>query len=993
MKTVRPIPYAAVYLLLYLAAANVFPAFGQGRKYEGRRIATIQFVPPAQPLEAAELNEILPLRIGETLTMTGVQASIERLFATGRYEDIQVDAQMHGEQVVVRFITRESHFIGHVSVTNGVSEPPNAGQLVNAARLDLGQPFTEEKMAAAQEGIKRLLDANGLYRSRVRAEYQYDPLAQQVHVRFLVDSGDRANFAPPELRGELKVPRDKLISATGWRRWLIGSWKPVTQSRVRSGIEGIREVYEKQDRLQAKVALESMTYDDDSNRARPVVAIDAGPRIQVRTIGAKVSDKKLRRFIPIYEEHTVDRELLVEGARNLRDYFQSQGYFEAEVEPKEQRVTNDQATIDYLINTGRRHKLVHIEIQGNRYFSTETLRERMFMQTASLLQYRRGRFSGSLLRRDEEAIADLYESNGFRDVSVTSRIADSYRGKAGEIAVFMKVEEGPQWFVNRLEIEGVESLDAMALRGMMSSVEGQPFSEYNVSVDRDTILSQYFSQGFPNAAFEWSWSQAAEPNQVNLRFVIREGRRQVVRQVLITGLKDTSPQLVARNILLNPGDPLSPNRMIETQRRLYDLGVFAKVDAAIQNPDGQTDRKYVQYDMEEASKYSVAVGFGAEIARIGGCETCLQAAAGEADFAPRVSFNVSRLNLWGLAHTISLRTRASTLEQRGLLTYAWPRFYSRDALDLSFTGLYEKSLNVRTFTSKRQEVSAQITQRFSKATTFLYRYAYRRVSVDQGTLKISPLLIPQFVQPVRLGMLSLNAIQDRRDDPLDPTKGIFNTLDLGIAERIVGAQRNFFRFLGRNATYHPLSRRFTLARNTSFGVLHPFRYTGDVFEAIPLPERFFSGGASSHRGFPEAQAGPRDLVTGFPLGGTALLFNQTELRFPLIGDNIGAVLFHDAGNVYSSVGNISARFSQRNDQDFDYMVHAAGIGLRYRTPIGPVRVDLAYSINPPRFFGFKADDRQELIEAGPEPCVARPDRCVLQRLSRFQFFFSIGQTF
>ena len=899
----------------------------------------------------------------------------------------------YGEQVVIRFITRESYFIGHVSVNGDISEPPNAGQLANATRLDLGQPFSEEKVAAAQEGIKRLLDANGLYLSHIRTEYQYDPLAQQVHVTFVVESGRRAHFAPPELKGELKVPRDTLISATRWRRWIIGAWKPVTQQRVRRGIDGIRDVYEKQGRLEAKVALDSMAYDGDSNRVRPVVEIEAGPRIEVRTIGAKVSGKKLRQYIPIYEEHTVDRELLVEGARNLRDHFQSQGYFEAEVEPKEQRVINDTATIDYLVNTGRRHKLAHIAIEGNRYFSTETLRERMFLQTANLLQFRHGRFSGSLLRRDEDSIAALYRSNGFRDVSVTSRIVDNYKGKADEIAVFVKVEEGSQWFVERLEIAGVESLEPEALRGMLSSAEGQPFSEYNVSVDRDTILSQYFSEGFPNAAFEWSSRPAAQPNRVNLRFAIREGERQVVRQVLITGLKMTDPQLVARNILLNPGDPLSPNRMTETQRRLYDLGVFAKVDTAIQNPDGETGRKYVQYDMEEASKYSVAVGFGAEIARIGGCQTCLDSPGGEANFAPRISFDASRLNLWGLAHTISLRTRASTLEQRALLNYSWPRFRGDDRFNLSFTGLYDKSLNVRTFTSKRQEGSTQISQRFSKATTFLYRYAYRRVSVDEGTLKISPLLIPQFAQPVRLGMLSMNMIQDRRDDPVEPRKGIYNTVDVGLAHRLVGSQKNFFRFLGRNATYHPLTRRLTLARNTSFGVLHPFEFTGDVFQAIPLPERFFAGGASSHRGFPEAQAGPRDLVTGFPLGGTALLFNQTELRFPLIGENIGAVLFHDAGNVYSSVGKISLRVSQRDEKDFDYMVHAAGFGLRYRTPIGPMRVDLAYSINPPRYFGFKADSRQELLEAGPDPCRTRPDRCVLQRLSHFQFFFSIGQTF
>lgn len=163
-------------------------------------------------------------------------------------------------------------------------------------------------------------------------------------------------------------------------------------------------------------------------------------------------------------------------------------------------------------------------------------------------------------------------------------------------------------------------------------------------------------------------------------------------------------------------------------------------------------------------------------------------------------------------------------------------------------------------------------------------------------------------------------------------------------------------------------------------------------EAIPLAERFFGGGGTSHRGFPEYQAGPRDIATGFPLGGTALLFNQTELRFPLIGEGIGGVLFHDMGNVFSSVRNFSFRVSQHGLNDFDYTVHAVGFGIRYKTPVGPVRVDLGYSINPPYFFGWKGTEAQ-LLAAGLNPCQSSPSLCSVQNVSHFQFIISLGQTF
>jgi len=126
------------------------------------------------------------------------------------------------------------------------------------------------------------------------------------------------------------------------------------------------------------------------------------------------------------------------------------------------------------------------------------------------------------------------------------------------------------------------------------------------------------------------------------------------------------------------------------------------------------------------------------------------------------------------------------------------------------------------------------------------------------------------------------------------------------------------------------------------------------------------------------------LLTGFPLGGRALLVHKIELRFPLLGDSLGGVLFQDAGNLYSGLDALSFRARQRDLADFDYMVHAAGLGFRYRTPLGPVRLDLAYTFNPPRFVGFKGT-REELLFGGGVR--------TLQQIGHFQFHFSLGQAF
>jgi outer membrane translocation and assembly module TamA len=200
-----------------------------------------------------------------------------------------------------------------------------------------------------------------------------------------------------------------------------------------------------------------------------------------------------------------------------------------------------------------------------------------------------------------------------------------------------------------------------------------------------------------------------------------------------------------------------------------------------------------------------------------------------------------------------------------------------------------------------------------------------------------------------------------------------------------------------------------LARQTQFGVILPFAVASDISaqESVPLPERFFGGGADSLRAFGYNEAGPRDTgaplgpggpssqPTGFPLGGNALFFNNVELRFPFIGENIQGVFFHDMGNVFSSLSNISFRFHQNNLQDFNYTVHAIGFGVRYKTPVGPIRLDLAYSINPPSFLGFGGTPT-ELLQCNPSlPPSSLPSYCqsTRQNSGHFQFFFSIGQAF
>lgn len=981
-------------------------AMAQVSQFEGRRIVDIQFAPPA-PLDPGDLAKAQPLKKGEPLRAQDVARAIDGLFATGRFDDIVAEAEPLGDGVIVRFLTKNVWFVGGVSVEGKIIADPNRGQVTSAAQFSLGNPFHEEDVTHAAQSIQHLLESNGLYEAKLTPTIERDNEAQQVFITFQVKGGKRAKYELPVIQGDSKLPDSTIVRATGWRLPIIHWWRQVTDSRTHKGIQGVLGKYQSQDRLTARVDLQKLDYDHTNRRVHPTLSVDAGPKVKVKAVEAKVSKRVLKRYVPVFQQRAVDNDLLVEGKRNLQDYFQSQGYYDVDVDFRIQPPQQDLETIEYAISRGQRYKLVVVSISGNKYFDTESIRERMFMQPSGVLRLRHGRYSEAFRRKDEENISNLYHANGFRDVQVNSLVERDFHGKTGDVAITVRIEEGPQWFVDKLTIEGLSQLQPEEFAGQLASGAGQPFSDVNLAADRESVLTYYFSHGFPSAAFSATWKEGGTPHHVSVVYKVTEGGRQYVREVVTSGLRTTRQSLVDRNITLKPGEPLSPLRETEIQKRFYDLGIFSRVDTAIENPDGETDRKYVLYHFDEANRYTVSVGVGAQVARFGTPSTSsLSSPGGTTGFSPAFSLTASRLNFLGLGHTITARGLYSSIEKRASLSYFEPRLRGAEGRNVTYTVLFDNTLDVRTFAAKREEASVQLSQKFSKTLTGLFQFAYRRVSVNSVVIPV--LLVPQFLQPVRIGMLSANFVYDRRDNPADPHKGIYNTADIGVTGKFFGSQRSFGRALVRNATYYSLTKNLILARQTQFGIIRPFSAPAGVpeQESVPLPERFFAGGADSLRAFPYNQAGPRDtgasLVpggptsqpTGFPLGGNALFINNIELRFPFIGENIQGVLFHDMGNVYSSLSNISFRFHQNNPQDFDYMVQAVGFGVRYRTPIGPIRGDLAYSLNPPSFVGFKGTPAQ-LLQCNPTATTGLPSYCqpVPQGISHFQFFFSIGQTF
>jgi outer membrane protein assembly complex protein YaeT len=699
----------------------------------------------------------------------------------------------------------------------------------------------------------------------------------------------------------------------------------------------------------------------------------------------KLRDSKLRELLPVMTQG-FSRSLARLGESRLREYLQEQGYFFAEVnfrcEP--QNCSGENLQVFYDIQPNAKYDLTEIRIEGTDYIKLPDVQGQLQSQTASRVGgipflknlpliggSVRGLTSTDRLRNDGETIRRSMRDLGFRNASVQSRWA--VKADSDDLVVIFDVVEGPQSTVAGINLRGNTILSAQELRPVIPIQRGEAFSRVRARAGAQQISQLYEQHGFLEAKADLELVDTAEEG-VLLVYNIDEGIRAVVGEIEITGLTKTGEGWVRRYLDFKIGDVLTPAKIRRTQRDLYATNAFREVTISsepVTIGDGSAHK--VTIKLTEAKPLLFVYGLGYST-----------------DDGLRGLMEITDTNLSGTLDSLSLRTRASRVEQFTQLSFTDMRPF-RKQLPTTVSAFYSRNSKLRPFVQPRivtvdgsvensnediglgfQRLAAfiQTERKLDDRTSFRFRYNLERAKLFGEALDTLPdTEVTRNERAIRLGMFSVGFTREARDSILDPTRGHLISVENSIAANILGGNESFNKFFGSYQVYKTLDPQFPLLKNSTLafsariGLARMFRPTdrntdmaiNESEKRLPITERFFTGGATTLRGFRYEAAGPQvvlkeltpgqscdvkpvpcQLPTLVPVGGDALTVFNFELRYPL-SQRFRIVPFYDLGNAFRRVSDI----------DFSNMTNSVGLGLRIVTPIGPVGVDYGFLIDPP----------------------------------------------
>jgi outer membrane protein assembly factor BamA len=927
--------------------------------FEGQNVTLVQIAGRPEST-TAQFSPLFVQQAGQPFSKEKVEQTVAALKATGKFKEIQLQVDPEANGVRVLLVLEPAVYFGMFKFPGAEQFPYS--RLIQVANFPPEAPFNADDVEQDRQSLVTFFRQEGYFRVEVRPEIQIDADHLIANVLFRTTLNKKARFgvieiadATPEDAARMSRSLRTIIARA--RGAAIRPGKSYQRGALSKATRYLQSRLEKQGRLGAQVQLQGAEYHADTNRADIHFDVKPGPLVKVDVQGAHLWSWTKKSLLPVYQGIGVDEESVQEGRQALVSYFQAKGYFDVKVDARYKK-DRESDSIVYQITKNAKHKVAAVQLTGNSQLPNGDLTSRITVQKSHL--FSPGNYSEKLVRDSTKNLTAIYQSEGFSSVQVTSKVENA----GGNIRIVFHVTEGPRDVVSSLRIEGADTFPQIKFAPAgLKLAEGKPYSQKFVQSDRANIVAHYLQAGYLTASFRQTASVVSknDSHHINVVYHIYEGPEVLTDSIVTLGRLRTKQRLIDQDLAsIKPEQPLTETQLLTSESQLYEhTGVFDWAEVDPKRKITTQTKEDVLVKVHEAKKNQITYGFGFEVVNRGGSVPSGTVALPNLPpvglpstfttnqttfFGPRGTFQYTRNNLRGKGESLSFTGFAGRLDQRVAAFYIDPRFrWSKWKSTASFS--VERDQRNPIFSSQEELGSYQL-QRFldsQKADTLFLRYSFSQT--DLTRIEIPALVRPED-QHVRLSTLAANLTRDTRDNVLDEHKGVLQTLELDFNITKLGSSVDFVKLTAQAAYYKPIFHNIIWANSVRIGLAQPF---GGY--RVPLSEEFFTGGGNTLRGFPLDGAGPQRQIPAcsagsttnctliqVPSGGNELLLINSEVRVPLpVKKGLGIVAFYDGGNVFPLVGfhNFTSLYSNN-----------VGVGLRYATPVGPVRIDLGRNLNP-----------------------------------------------
>ena len=932
----------------------------------GQNVAEVRLFRDGRPLDEPSLLDFIETRPGQPLSMRQVRESLTHLFSLGEFIDVRVSAAAGAQGVSLRYDLAPFRGAEGIEVLDARGRPVE--EAADLVRRRVGSVVAPGQVAAAAALLEEYYRDAGRFAARIAPR----PPAPDGRFVIDVDPGPPARIGSVTVRG-VEPPRlPAVLNRLGVREG--DPYDPAELDRRLADYED--EVRSR--RFYAARFSHAAAPSPDGLAVSLDLDVRPGSRVAIRFEGDPVPEARVDELVPVAREASIDEDLLEDSGLRVRTHLRELGYRDARVTHRRLEEPG-QLSIVFAVQRGARYVVEEIAFTGHAVL-TEAELAALFDVAAGAPLVMDGVEAGV------SAVRAAYERRGYRGVEVEARpelvdaasSGDGRESPAVPVRLVVDVVEGPATTVGAVSFEGVTAFTAAELAAAIEVRPGVPFHAPQARAAAAEIRLRYLNEGYEAAQVDVEPRFDESGENAGVTFLVHEGPRVFVDHVLIVGNRQISASTIRRELALRPGQPLGRDEIDETRRRLTALGIFRRIELR-EFSHGAADRRDVVVVVEEAPATSIGYGGGFEASqrlRAGASG----AATEQLEFAPRGFFEIGRRNLWGKNRSVDLYTRVSMWpkgapagqvsrtdlgfnEYRFLLNFREPRAFGQSG-DLLVSGFAEQVIRP-SFDLISRGVNAELRRVIGSTMTWRLgqTFGVNRIANEQLQSEDRP-LVDRLFPEVRLSTLSAGLIRDTRTDPLEPTGGSLLAFDVEASSPRLGSAVGFAKTVLQGFLYRQLPGEAVLAAGARLGLARSFTETllqtstlvltddgvpvlQDVarltfIHTLPASERFFAGGDSTVRGFALDRLGDESTIgaNGFPTGGNAMIVLNSELRVPVFGP-LQVVGFLDAGNVIDRVSNF----------DLARIRGSAGFGVRYRSPIGPIRVDLGFKLDRREFAG------------------------------------------